>query len=290
MDNLTARRREQLALIKKIDVPNHQKFNLVETPWEKSRRHKPTKPAEQRFWREEFFGNIKKEMDAIPAEDLDNPYTAPYPLSECGLTKSPRSRMKAHQNHGGSTRFMVFVECLALHLFDDDLRLVYTPVKVCRTSKEPALMECFFSRLCQCYSWLGGMNIFVAGVSDQSSKKLAGEAEWATYSSINFAEIDRNLAYSKEKLDILLFASGQAARNKAKEDLAELEKVYAAKRKAYRKSVVALIKDTVAQTAESYEMAKETHETREKIVMMERLLEIDAEMRRLAAAENAKNS
>lgn len=287
-DPSTPRRQEQLALIKEIDLPNHEKFDLVETEWTKSRRHKPKKPEEQKYWREVFFGGMKAELDQLPAEDLDKPYSAPYPLSECGLTKTPYIRMRSHQRHSGSTRFMVFVECIALHLFDGDLRMIYTPVAIFRSSKQPALMECFFSRLCQSYIWLGGLNIFVAGVSDQSSKELAGEAEWAAYSTINFDEVDRNLAYSKSKLDLLVFASGQAARDKAKKELEKVEGEFKAKRKALRKDLAALVRKTVAETGESLKMAVQNQKALEEISMLERLLEIDAEMRRLAAESDAK--
>jgi hypothetical protein len=63
------------------------------------------------------------------------------------------------------------------------------------------VLELFFSRLCQCYTWLGGVNTEIAGKQVRAAYKMDGDGIVETFQDIDLATIYANSTISKERLD-----------------------------------------------------------------------------------------
>lgn len=116
---------------------------------------------------------------------------------------------------------MYLLGAISLHIFGTKYRFQYQPICRTRSGPQATVLEQFFSRLCQSYSWLGGMNTEVAGKSNSKAYKLTSHQMVTMCKTINFSNIDENLKSAHSKLDALLsgFDSGLGSLDSREENL-----------------------------------------------------------------------
>jgi len=67
------------------------------------------------------------------------------------------------------------------------------------------MLESFFSRLAQSYSWLGSVNVSAAGISTKGADKMTHDDVLEAHKSINYSEMDKNIELAEERLRIFKF-------------------------------------------------------------------------------------
>jgi hypothetical protein len=189
---------------------------------------------------------------------------------------------------------MNLLGAIANDLFDGKYHWIYQPVVHCRSEAAAKVLEQFFSRLMQTYSWTGGVNIAAAGGSCAATKNITSEdlADW--YETINFAKAYENLEIAEERLGEAIRASIEleerdAAKSQLKGKQRELEEMRYEVRwserelKGAQQEIENRVKNAVSKEADlSREMGAALKAMEDLNVLIESLED-------LLAAELAKN-
>jgi len=84
------------------------------------------------------------------------------------------------------------------------------------------MLESFFSRLGQSYTWLGSVNPKAAGVSTQSTDKMTMEERIEAHRTIDLAQMDQNIEHTEERLRAFNSVRGEASRAELKQQSEEV--------------------------------------------------------------------
>lgn len=143
---------------------------------------------------------LRQRLMTIPPEQRDRPY--PIPLSEIGYTSRPYTRRTEHSTHSSTTwAFALFEEIAVIEFPQKTYQWRYAPIAECRYEEDHcSWLECFFSRLCQSYFWLGGFNPAVAGISVKGWEKITKEVSVARLNDMDYDQIRVNIASDDRKL------------------------------------------------------------------------------------------
>ena len=225
---------EQKQLIIDVDNPDPQ-WNIAAKGWTRAltvaghRKHlrstaSPTVISRDRQdkWRNEMIPTMESQLATIPASDLDLP--VPFPLSEFGITDCLATREKSHATHTGTTAALALFECISFAVYNARYRWCFLPVSTYRDRADGPVVESFFHRLGQSYTWTGGVNSKAAGVSTKDADNMTQEQRIAGHGTINFAELDRNISIAKSRLETYKFVLGEPSRQANRQEAEALRK------------------------------------------------------------------
>lgn len=161
---------------------------------------------------EQLIPQLLSTLEAVPEADLDQPLA--HPFVEIGYTMRAWKRRDEHASHIGTAFALALIEEIAaLEFPQKKYRWRYAVIAECRHDEGRWNMECFFSRLCRSYFWLGGFNgttagfaTFVGEVSNENTtdaKQMCLMQSDRALAAMDFRQIAANIKADHRKLNTL---------------------------------------------------------------------------------------
>ncbi|KAE8444214.1 hypothetical protein EG329_000811 [Mollisiaceae sp. DMI_Dod_QoI] len=167
----------------------------------------------------------KEEMTANCKSECRFRGYPPTAIQGTSYPYAPELRKTTHITNCSSAYAMALIGAIAVKHFKGKYRWIYQPICHVRSGFAATILELFFSRLCQSYSWLGGTNTEIAGKSADKAWSMTDKDKLLILSSIDVETIEKNAEKAREKLS----ASLQGLEDKKRcpeleEEIAENEK------------------------------------------------------------------
>jgi hypothetical protein len=93
---------------------------------------------------------------------------------------------------------------------------MFQPIYKYNKRLQDPMLDIFFSRPCQVYTWLSSVKVKAAGPSTGSVDNLTVEQQHANRAEVDIAEVDKNIEIATKRLEVLKAVPGKGKRERVK--------------------------------------------------------------------------